>query len=241
MLSEDRDSQHCGDRGIDVGDHRGAHGADLRDQREEEEECDCGAHDGEPENGPDHLSRGHLLGKAESCDRQVHDGGDRERGRDHAERGQIGQPAQQDHGADGVADCDQPDLADRKRSGAFEIQSDDGADTGQPDEEPEQTLHAEPRAVAGRSGDDRADQGHGGEQQRGQRAGDLLLGGPQQDPGQGDLDSREGKDGHPVADEWPELVPRDRNGNQEQRRDARAGQHERRRAQVAETATRIRS
>ena len=57
VLVQDRDAEHRGDGRVHVRDHRRAHRADLGDQREEDQEGQRGADDGESDDGADRGGR----------------------------------------------------------------------------------------------------------------------------------------------------------------------------------------
>ena len=93
-------------------------------------------------------------------ERHIRDRCESERRRDHAESGEVGEVALQDHRTDRVADRDERDLGQRQDARAFEIQPDDRADADEADEQPDQARHAEPFTVARCPRDHRADEWH---------------------------------------------------------------------------------
>ena len=64
LLIEKHRAQHDRDRGIDVRNQRGARRADLVDQREEDDERDARADDGEPDESPTAHWRAAWTGRA---------------------------------------------------------------------------------------------------------------------------------------------------------------------------------
>ena len=124
--------------------------------------------------------RGRRLGDA---DRQVGQRGDRERGGDDAQPRQVRQPPGQDQRADGVADGDDGERDDGARRHRRRPRSRPAPrrrrsrPAGRPAGRP-----VEPVVGAGDHGQHGPDQRDGGDEQPGQRAGQPLLGDPEQEP-----------------------------------------------------------
>jgi len=113
----------------------------------------------------------------------------------------VGQPAGEDHRSDGVADRHDSQRQDGAEVAGADLEAHQGADTGEPDEQPERAPCVEhlvdtSQPGAARPGEQEADQRHRGDEKAGQRAG-QLLGDTEQQPGQRDLDRGEGEDRPP--------------------------------------------
>jgi EmrB/QacA subfamily drug resistance transporter len=167
-LVEDCDAEHGGDRRVDVRDHRGAHGPDLGDEREEQHESHGGTDERQGHDGGERARGGQLARSAESRDRCVRRRRERQRERDHAQRRQVRQPALQDRGPDRVADRDAGDLRQRGRARALDVQADDRRDADEADEQSDHAARAEPFTCSCRRRDDGADERHRRDQEAGE-------------------------------------------------------------------------
>ena len=107
---------------------------------------------------------------------------DERRGHD-AEAGQVAERPHQDDRTGGVAHHDNRDQRDRGPVSSGHVEADERSHPGQADDQSHDGLPAERLPTGPRTGHDRAHQGDGGHQQARQRAGEALLGGRQQDPG----------------------------------------------------------
>ena len=98
-----------------------------------------------------------------------------------------------------------------------EVRADDRDDAHQPEQQPQQRRPAQPIA-AGDEGDDDAGERRPGDEQPGQRAGQPLLGGGQQDPRDRDLDGRERDDPPPPRQHRAKVHAEQCDRQQERRR-----------------------
>src|SRR5229473_7656914 len=89
-LVQHQDSGHRRHRGVDVRDHSCPHGPDLGDEGEEEQERQRRADEGEHADRGEHAGGRNGSRPLKSRHRRIHDGADRQRCRDHADRRQTG-------------------------------------------------------------------------------------------------------------------------------------------------------
>jgi hypothetical protein len=108
------------------------------------------------------------------------------------------------------------------RPADVETQQRDDADDAEP--HARQPDGGQPLLLAGQAGRQRRHEGHRGDQQAGQRAGQRLLGVGEQQPRAGHLQHREGQQGPPVAQRRAHLPPGDRPRQQQCGTDEAAGE-----------------
>ena len=185
------DADDRGDGWIHVGDDGRAHRPELSDQGEEEDEAEGRAHDRKPDDGLDHVRRGHRARPAERGERRVHDGGEDERRDDDAERRRTPRAAREDDAGRSRNRRRRTRSRSRGTTCTWPTSSPTIATTpAMPTRRPSQ------RRVPCRSRSpvsaaiDRTDERNRGDQKPGQRARQLRLRLREQEPGQRDLDRR---------------------------------------------------
>ena len=234
-LAEHDDARDDRDRGIDVGDRRRLHGADLGDQAHHEQEreraADHGEHDDRHDDRRGRPRRRPAAG--EQHERHVDDGGGGERHGDDADAGKVGHPPRQDRRAERVADDHDRHLGHGDQVGPRDVEADQRRDAehSQGDAEP---VHAgEPLGPAHREGDAHSRERHGGQQQPRRRAGQPLLGRAQEVPREDDLHDRVRQHGLPAAHHLGHLTPEERQRQQQDRRQRRPPEDHHRGVQLA--------
>ena len=108
--------------------------------------------------------------------------------------------------SDRVTDGDDPNLDDGRCARAVEVHADYRRHADHTEEKADGAGAAQVLALTGAGCDHDRDERHRGDEETGQRAREMLLGGPEQDPGNRDLDHREHEQRPPVAEQRPEFV-----------------------------------
>lgn len=156
------------------------------------------------------------------------DRGGAERDGDDTDARQVGHPARQNRGTDRVADDDDRDLRDRPDIGAADVEAHDRRDAEHAHEDAEPVGEREASGPAHEEGDSDAHERHGGDEQPRGRARELLLGRTQEVPRDDDFEQRVREHRLPAPQHDEHLLAVEREGQQEERREARTAEHDHR-------------
>ena len=230
-LAEHDDAEQQGHRRVDEGDDERALRTGLGDEREEGEQRDDGAGDGEQQDGRQDAGARHLQpGRA---DGQVDERGDGQRRGGDAGRRHARQPAVGDERGDRVADDDDADERHGPDGAALDVEPDQRSDPGEADREPEHAGAVEQAVgVAAGSGGEGRHQRHGGDEQPGQRARQVALGVGEQQPRHGQLERREGEQRLPRPQRRQQLPARGGVRDEHERGEPGPQQHQLRRREL---------
>ena len=213
---------------IDVGDRRRLDGSDLRDKSDHEEEGERTADDGEHDDRGRRFRGWPHAGPAagEEHDRNVDERGTGKRYRDDSDARKVRHPARQDGRSERIPDNNDAHLENTRQVGAADVEADQGGDAEHPDEDAEPVEAGELRRAPHEERDRDARERHGGEQQAGGGARQLLLRRAQEVPRQHDLDDRVGEHRLPAAQHDHHLAPEERERHQQHRREPRPREHD---------------
>jgi len=226
VLAEEDHPEQDGHGRIDVGDDGRPGRSDLGDEGEEEQEGQGRAEEGQPGHGGEDLEGGVRRPVGERR-RRVDDGRQGHRRAHHTEGWEIGEPAADDEGTEGVAHGRHGHLGHRDQVGPVQVDAHQGDHAGEADEEAEQATAGEPLGVGAEPPvEDDGDEGDGGDQEPGHRARQVLLGPGEKEPGQGDLGRRVGDHPPPPGRQRAELSPPPGQGDEEDGGGQGAGEDE---------------
>ncbi len=164
---------------------------------------------------------------------QVADRGQQQRRRHDRDARHIGQPAGHDHRADGVADDHDGHLQQGADVQLAQVEPDEHRDTDHAEQQAQDADRVETVCCAHGACQHDTDQRHCGDEQPGQRAGQLPLGIGQQQLRDGDLDHGEGQQWAPPAQDRPETTASQGQREQHQPADSATEEDQRARFDVA--------
>ena len=177
----------------------------------------------------EHVHRGRGRGPLGGGDRDVDQGAQRQRQGHDADRRHADQAAGQDRRPERVAHHDDAHLEQGRRVGGLEVRRRRSPATPtSPISRPDHGRPAEAVGPAADDGDDGPHERDAGHQQARQRAREVLLGGTEHDPRDGDLDQGEGHDPPPPRQHRAEVEAGERDRQQDRRADRRAHEDQRR-------------
>ncbi len=158
------------------------------------------------------LRRRERARKLRDAERRVGHQGQRERGSHDAEQREARQLARDDQRTQRVTERDERDLRDGADVTRADVQPHESGDADEPESQSGDAPRVEVIVTARRPRQDRADRRHKRDEQSGERARDPTLGIGQQEPRGSDLDDGINEDPLPVGKQWPQVVPRGRDG-----------------------------
>src|SRR2546427_8389257 len=224
-LPEQRDAGEQRDGWVHVGDHRCAHRPDLRDQSEEEQKRHRRAGDSEHRDRADHGGRRHRRRELGDPYGGVDERAEPDRDRHHVEGGKIGKAPRNDERAESVPGHDQRHFHDGGNVSA-EVEPEERYDAGEPRSEAGKPSRAQWLVGARQPGEEGAQQWDRGHEQPREGAADAPLGVGEQPPRKGDFDQGEEKDRSPARQERAQVAIPQHRGQQKQRAEASAQEHE---------------
>ena len=226
-LVQNDHAEHGGDSRVDVRDDRRADRPDLRDECREDQEG-CGrADDPQDRNCHDRIARGRRGRPVERSERHVDQRGQCQRQAHDADRRQTVEPPREDCRTDGVAHGHHAQLHERRDVARFEVGTDDCGHAGHPDQQAGEPGACHSVGTPSGQSHDVADERRRGDQQRGERAGDVLFRRSEHHPRDRDLDHREGGQPTPTGEDRSKVDTQERDGQQDRHGDRRPGEHER--------------
>jgi hypothetical protein len=162
-------------------------------------------------------------------ERRVGEGGQSHRHGGDREARQVRQPQRRHEWAGGVAGGGQQDGARGQQAAAPDVDADQRGDAGEADEQADQPAPVHPVGDAQHPAEQRLDQRDRGDEEPGERAGDVPLGDGQQPEGGAHLEQREEQQPGPGRQQRAQLPARRRQRQEQESREERPGEHHRRR------------
>lgn len=168
LLAEQCDAERDGDDRVDIGDdHRPARSG-LADEHGDDHEPGGGAHEPEDDDGCDRARRGDAGRQVKQRARQQHDRCDREHSAHCGPGIERPEPELDDHRPDRVPDRRDQDrrCPEQLARPPGDVDPDERHDAAEADEQAERPQPGRPLAVVEAEGENRADQGHRGDDDR---------------------------------------------------------------------------